>query len=39
MATALTQTKGTHIINDKTRQEESASRVRKRMLGIERMLS
>ena len=39
MATTLTRTEGTHVVNDKTRQEECASRVRNRVLGIERMVS
>lgn len=39
MATTLTRTEGTHVVNDKTRQGECASRVRNRVLGIERMVS
>lgn len=35
---ACADSEGTHIINDKIRQEESAIRVRKTALGTERMV-
>lgn len=38
MAAEPTEAEATHIINDKIRQKESPIRVRKRVVGAERMV-